>query len=78
MMIRWFIESGLEKLHFPISKTKAAYSFLTIAATLTSLEHRQARLAWATQGLLTCIVDDFYDVWSTKEEQIYLIHLMEK
>ncbi|XP_028799726.1 ent-kaur-16-ene synthase, chloroplastic [Neltuma alba] len=75
---RWFMESGLEKLHFPISKTKAAYSFLTVAATLTSPELREARLTWAMQGLLTCVVDDFYDVWSTEEEQINLIQLMEK
>ena len=43
MMIKWFIESGLEKLHFPISKTKPPIPFLTIAATLTSLEDRQAQ-----------------------------------
>ncbi|XP_054791996.1 ent-kaurene synthase 5, chloroplastic-like [Prosopis cineraria] len=75
---KWFMESGMEKLHFPISKTKAAYSFLTVAATLTSPEHREARLAWAKQSLLGCVVDDFYDVWGTEEEHINLIQLMEK
>ncbi|XP_028755222.1 ent-kaur-16-ene synthase, chloroplastic-like isoform X2 [Neltuma alba] len=75
---KWFMESGLEKLHFPISKTKAAYSFLTVAATLTSPELREARLTWAKQSLLGCVVDDFFDVWGTEDEHINLIQLMEK
>ena len=78
MTIRWFMESGMEKIHFPISKTKAAYSFFTVAATLTSPELRDVRLTWAKQAFLTCVVDDFYDVWGTQEEHINLIHLMEK
>ncbi|XP_054816541.1 ent-kaur-16-ene synthase, chloroplastic-like isoform X2 [Prosopis cineraria] len=75
---RWFAESGMEKLKFPISKTKAAYAFLTVAATLTSSELREARLTWAKQASLTCVVDDFYDVWGTEEEQMNLIQLIEK
>ncbi|XP_028755308.1 ent-kaur-16-ene synthase, chloroplastic-like [Neltuma alba] len=75
---KWFMESGLEKLHFPISKAKAAYSFLTVAATLTSPELREARLTWAKQSLLGCVVDDFFDVWGTEDEHINLIQLMEK
>ncbi|XP_054814995.1 ent-kaurene synthase 1, chloroplastic-like isoform X5 [Prosopis cineraria] len=75
---RWVMHSGLEKLHFPISKTKAAYTFLSVSTTLTSPELREARLTWAKQGLLGCMVDDFFDVWSTEHEQINLVQLMEK
>ncbi|XP_054814535.1 ent-kaur-16-ene synthase, chloroplastic-like [Prosopis cineraria] len=75
---RWVIHSGLETLHFPISKTKAAYSFLSVSTTLTSPELREARLAWAKQSLLICVVDEFFDVWGTEDEQINLVQLMEK
>ncbi|KAK4267998.1 hypothetical protein QN277_024707 [Acacia crassicarpa] len=75
---QWIIQSGLEKLHFLFSKTKAAYTFFSVAATLTSPKLGEARLAWAKQGLLGCVVDDFFDVWSTEEEQINLTQLMEK
>ncbi|XP_028799725.1 ent-kaur-16-ene synthase, chloroplastic-like [Neltuma alba] len=75
---RWLMESEMEKLHFPVSKTKAAYCFFTAATTLTSPELRDARLTWATQGFLICVVDDLYDVWGTKEEQINLIQLMQE
>ena len=54
-MIKWFIDGGLEILHFPISKTKACYSFLTIAATFTSPEDHEAHCARATSGLLSCL-----------------------
>ncbi|XP_054817240.1 ent-kaur-16-ene synthase, chloroplastic-like [Prosopis cineraria] len=75
---RWLRESGMEKLHFPISKANVVYSFLSVAATLPSPELREARLAWAKHGLLTGVFDDFFDVWSNEEEQMNLIKLMDK
>ncbi|XP_028799740.1 ent-kaurene synthase-like 2 [Neltuma alba] len=75
---RWFKTSGMDKLHFPIAKTTVMYSFLSVAATLPSPELREARLAWAKHGLLKSVFDSFFDVWSTKEEQLNLIKLMEK
>ncbi|KAK4276059.1 hypothetical protein QN277_019049 [Acacia crassicarpa] len=75
---RWFMESGMEKLNFPVSKTSVVYSFLSAAATLPSPEHGEARLAWAKHGLLTSVFDNFFDVWSNEEEQINLVKLVEK
>ncbi|KAI9116359.1 hypothetical protein K1719_012526 [Acacia pycnantha] len=75
---KWFMESGLDKLHFEVSKTKLGYSFMTAAGGLSSPEHSEARLAWAKNGLLVYVVDDLYDVWGSQEEQIHLLSLMEK
>ncbi|KAK4285637.1 hypothetical protein QN277_002308 [Acacia crassicarpa] len=72
---QWVMQSGLERL---VSKTKVAYNYFSAAATLTSPELREARLAWAKQGLVGCVVDDFFDVSGTEKEQINLVNLMDK
>ncbi|XP_054814454.1 ent-kaur-16-ene synthase, chloroplastic-like [Prosopis cineraria] len=75
---KWFMESGLDKLHFAVSKTKLGYSFMTAAGGHSWSELNEARLAWAKNGLLVYVADDLYDVWGSQEEQIHLLGLMEK
>ncbi|KAF7824413.1 ent-kaur-16-ene synthase, chloroplastic-like [Senna tora] len=73
---RWFTNSGLDKLQCP--RPKVVYSYLTAAATNVSPKLHEARLSWAKNGILSCVIDDFYDVWGCEEDQIELLKLMEK
>ncbi|WJX34407.1 Dysferlin [Trifolium repens] len=41
-------------------------------------ELSDARISWAKNGVLTTVVDDFFDVGSSQEEQENLIQLVEK
>jgi len=72
------MESGMEKLEHPVSRTKLGYSFMTAAGGHASPELREARLSWAKNGLLVYVADDLYDVWGSSQEQINLLELMEK
>ncbi|CAL5187091.1 unnamed protein product [Lathyrus oleraceus] len=73
---RWVVESGLDKLEF--ARQKLAYCYFSSAATSFSPELTDARISWAKNGVLTTVVDDFFDVGSSKEEQQNLIQLVEK
>ncbi|KEH38225.1 Ent-kaurene synthase [Medicago truncatula] len=73
---RWIVESKLDKLDF--ARQKLAYCYFSSAATLYSPELSDARISWAKNGVLTTVVDDFFDVGSSEEEQVNLIQLMEK
>lgn len=73
---RWFRESGMDKLEFP--RAKVAYCYIVALVGNGSPELSKARLSWAKSGLALGIVDDFFDVWGSQEEQINLLHLMEK
>jgi ent-kaurene synthase len=41
-------------------------------------ELSDGRISWAKNGVLTTVVDDFFDVGSSQEEQENLIQLVEK
>ncbi|XP_022147909.1 ent-kaur-16-ene synthase, chloroplastic isoform X2 [Momordica charantia] len=73
---RWVVENRLDKLKF--ARQKLAYCYFSAAATLTSPELRDARLSWAKNGVLTTVVDDFFDVGGSEGELINLIQLVEK
>lgn len=73
---RWLTESKLDQLTF--SRQKLGYCYFSAAATLFSPELAAARTSWAKNGVLTTVVDDFFDVGSSKEEQLNLIELVEK
>lgn len=75
-MNRWVVENRLDKLKF--ARQKLAYCYFSAAATLTSPEHYDARLSWAKNGVLTTVVDDFFDVGGSEEELVNLIQLVEK
>ena len=75
-MNRWVIENKLDKLEF--ARQKLAYCYFSAAATLTSPELCDARLSWAKNGVLTTVVDDFFDVGGSEEELVNLIQLVEK
>ncbi|PNX89832.1 ent-kaur-16-ene synthase chloroplastic-like, partial [Trifolium pratense] len=49
-----------------------------LAATLFIPELSDARISWTKNAVLTTVVDDFFDVWSSEEEQVNLIQLVEK
>ena len=76
IICRWVVESGLDKLEF--ARQKLAYCYFSSAATSFSPELTDARISWAKNGVLTTVVDDFFDVGSSKEEQQNLIQLVEK
>ncbi|XP_061346779.1 ent-kaurene synthase, chloroplastic-like [Gastrolobium bilobum] len=75
-LARWVIESRLDKLKF--ARQKLAYCYFSGAATLFSPELSDARMSWAKNGVLTTVVDDFFDVGSSEEEQVNLIQLVEE
>ncbi|XP_058751576.1 terpene synthase 6, chloroplastic-like [Vicia villosa] len=73
---RWVVENKLDKLEF--ARQKLAYCYFSSAATSFSPELSDARISWAKNGVLTTVVDDFFDVGSSEEEQLNLIQLVEK
>ncbi|XP_015583550.2 ent-kaurene synthase, chloroplastic isoform X1 [Ricinus communis] len=73
---RWVVEKRLNKLKF--ARQKLGYCYFSAAATLFAPELSDARLSWAKNGVLTTVVDDFFDVGGSVEELINLIQLIEK
>ncbi|XP_040361761.1 ent-kaurene synthase, chloroplastic isoform X3 [Rosa chinensis] len=73
---RWVVESRLDKLEF--ARQKQAYCYFSAAATLFPPELSDARISWAKNGVLTTVVDDFFDVGGSEEELVNLIQLIEK
>lgn len=72
----WFIDNRLEKLSF--ARQKLAYCYFSAAATLFPPELSDARISWAKNGVLTTVVDDFFDIGGSEEELLNLIGLVEK
>lgn len=74
---RWVIENRLDKLKFARQKLTYCY-FSAAAATLYFPELSDARMSWAKNGVLTTVVDDFFDIGGSGEELVNLIELVEK
>lgn len=66
----------MDKLKF--ARQKLAYCYFSGAATLFAPELSEARISWAKNGVLTTVVDDFFDVGGSEDELLNLIQLMEK
>ncbi|KAK1304840.1 hypothetical protein QJS10_CPB11g01670 [Acorus calamus] len=73
---RWVKENRLDQLKF--ARQKLTYCYFSAAATLFPPELSDARIPWAKNGVLTTVVDDFFDVGGSQEEMIQLIELVEK
>uniref|UniRef100_A0A6N2LUG6 ent-kaurene synthase n=1 Tax=Salix viminalis TaxID=40686 RepID=A0A6N2LUG6_SALVM len=73
---RWVVERRLDKLKF--ARQKEAYCYFSAAATLFAPELSDARMSWAKNGVLTTVVDDFFDVGGSEEELVNLIQLIER
>ncbi|KAK1260387.1 hypothetical protein QJS04_geneDACA023784 [Acorus gramineus] len=73
---RWIKENRLDQLKF--ARQKLTYCYFSAAATLFPPESSDARIPWAKNGVLTTVVDDFFDVGGSQEEMIQLIELVEK
>ncbi|KAK8997118.1 hypothetical protein V6N11_020604 [Hibiscus sabdariffa] len=73
---RWVREKRLDKLKF--ARQKLAYCYFSAAATICSPELSDARISWAKNGVLTTVVDDFFDVGGSEDELLNLIQLVEK
>lgn len=71
----WVKESRLDKL--PFARMKLTYFYLSAAGTMFSQELSDARIFWAMNGVLTTVVDDFFDVGGSKEELEDLTTLVE-
>ncbi|KVH97311.1 Terpene synthase, metal-binding domain-containing protein [Cynara cardunculus var. scolymus] len=63
---RWVVENRLDKLKF--ARQKTAYCYFSAASTLSSPELSDARISWAKNGILTTVVDDFFDVGGSMDE----------
>ncbi|CAL1384705.1 unnamed protein product [Linum trigynum] len=73
---RWIIENKLDKLSF--ARQKLGYCYFSAATTLYAPELSDARISWAKNGVLTTVVDDFFDVGGSMEELVNLVQLLEK
>ncbi|GMJ10516.1 GA REQUIRING 2, ENT-KAURENE SYNTHASE 1, ARABIDOPSIS THALIANA ENT-KAURENE SYNTHASE 1 [Hibiscus trionum] len=73
---RWVREERLDKLKF--ARQKLAYCYFSAAATICSPDLSDARISWAKNGVLTTVVDDFFDVGGSEDELLNLIQLVEK
>ncbi|XXG69080.1 hypothetical protein AAC387_Pa06g2033 [Persea americana] len=73
---RWVKETRLDQLKF--ARQKLTYCYFSAAATLFSPDLSDARVSWAKNGVLTTVVDDFYDIGGSREELVNLIQLVEK
>ncbi|KAL3627131.1 Ent-kaurene synthase TSP4, chloroplastic [Castilleja foliolosa] len=71
---RWVIENRLDELKF--ARSKSAYCYFSAASTIFAPELSDARMSWAKNGVLTTVVDDFFDVGGSIEELKNLIHLV--
>nr|AHJ59325.1 kaurene synthase 2 [Salvia miltiorrhiza f. alba] len=72
---RWVVENRLDELKF--ARSKSAYCYFSAAATFFAPELLDARLSWAKNGVLTTVIDDFFDVGGSVEELKNLIQLVE-
>lgn len=72
---RWVIENRLDELKF--ARSKSAYCYFSAAATFFAPELSDARMSWAKNGVLTTVVDDFFDISGSVEELKNLIQLVE-
>jgi acyclic sesquiterpene synthase len=68
-------ECKLDQL--PFARQKLAYFYLSAAGTMFPPELSDARILWAKNGVLTTVVDDFFDVGGSKEELENLVTLVE-
>ncbi|XP_060188799.1 ent-kaurene synthase 1, chloroplastic isoform X3 [Lycium barbarum] len=73
---RWVIQNRLDKLTF--AREKSAYCYFSAAATIFQPELSDARLSWAKNGVLTTVIDDFFDVGGSMEELNNLVQLFKK
>ncbi|CAA6674648.1 unnamed protein product [Spirodela intermedia] len=73
---RWVKENRLDQLKLP--RQKLTYCYFSAAATLFPYEMSDARISWAKNGVLTTLVDDFFDVVGSREELINLMQLVDQ
>uniref|UniRef100_A0A0D9W9C0 Uncharacterized protein n=1 Tax=Leersia perrieri TaxID=77586 RepID=A0A0D9W9C0_9ORYZ len=72
----WVKEKKLDQL--PFARQKLTYCYLSASAAIFPPELSEARIAWAKNGVLTTVVDDFFDLGGSKEELENLIALVER
>ena len=71
----WVKESRLDQL--PFARQKLEYFYLSAAGTIFTPELSDARILWAKNGVLTTVVDDFFDVGGSIEELGNLVTLVD-
>ncbi|CAN0856790.1 Ent-kaurene synthase 5, chloroplastic, partial [Linum grandiflorum] len=75
-LMRWLKEYKLEELR--LGKGKMGYCCLTAAAIIFAPEHFHARISCVKHGVIAALIDEIYDMNGTPEEQLNLIHLLER
>ncbi|KAM0950838.1 putative ent-kaurene synthase [Dioscorea sansibarensis] len=73
---RWAKENKLDQLTF--ARQKVAYCYLAASATVLSHDAYEARMSCAKNGILTTLVDDFFDIGGSREELLNLVSLVAK
>lgn len=73
---RWVKEKRLDKLKF--ARQKLAYCYFSAAASFSPPQLSEARISWAKNGVLTTVVDDFFDVGGSAEELENFIWLVKR
>lgn len=69
----WVEENKLDQLEF--ARQRQAFCS---AAPVFSPDMSDARSSWAEAGGLTLVIDDFFDVGGSRDEQVNLITLVER
>ncbi|XP_078432824.1 ent-kaurene synthase-like 1 isoform X2 [Wolffia australiana] len=72
---RWIKENRIDQLKG--TRQKLMYCYFSAAATLYEPQMADARLSCAKSGVLTTVVDDFFNVTGSQEELINLIQLVD-
>ncbi|GMH02876.1 hypothetical protein Nepgr_004715 [Nepenthes gracilis] len=72
----WLIENRLDQLAF--CRQRLGYCYFSAAATIFSPELADVRMSWTKNGVLTTVIDDFFDIGGSSEEQLNLISLVEQ
>lgn len=74
-MNRWVIENKLEKL---LPRHRVVYCYFTGAALITSPELTEARMSFGKSGVLTTVLDAFFDDWGSQDERTNLVQAAER
>ncbi|XP_047063707.1 ent-kaur-16-ene synthase, chloroplastic-like [Lolium rigidum] len=72
----WVKENRMDQLQF--ARQKLTYCYMSAAATIFPPEFSNARIAWAKNGVLITVIDDFFDVGGSMEEMENFTSLVEK
>ncbi|KAK6158723.1 hypothetical protein DH2020_006037 [Rehmannia glutinosa] len=75
-MERWYVECGLDRLKQ--GRKSLQTSYIVTAAIIVHLELCVARMSHAKVMVLICCLDDFFDLYGSREEAFCIMELVRK